>query len=159
MWDPYLKKDIDLMERTQRNAARFITGDYRSMTPGSVTRLLKKTGLQPLQARRQLLRLTLFYRGVEGLAPALLPHKFLTKQKPGRLIRARQQPDHVTTNTICDYIRNNDRAYKIPRCRTDQLRNSFFIKTAADWNHVDNTIVHATSVQCFKALVAATQHQ
>ena len=41
MWDPYLKKDIDLMERTQRNAARFITGDYRSMIPGSVTRLLK----------------------------------------------------------------------------------------------------------------------
>jgi len=24
-WDPYLKKDIDLMEHTQHNAARFIT--------------------------------------------------------------------------------------------------------------------------------------
>ena len=34
-----------LMERTQRNAARFITGDYRSTTPGSVTRPLKKTNL------------------------------------------------------------------------------------------------------------------
>ena len=159
VWDPYLKKDIDLMDRTQRNAARFITGDYRSMTPGSVTRLLKKTGLQPLQERRQLLRLTLFCRVVEGPAPALPPENFLTQQKPGRLIRARQEPDHVTTNTIGDYIRNNDRAYKIPRCRTDQLRNSFFINTAADWNHLDNTTVHAASVQCYKALVAATQHQ
>ena len=45
------------------------------MTNGSVTRLLKKTGLQPLQERRQLLRLTLFYRVVEGLAPALPPEK------------------------------------------------------------------------------------
>ena len=84
--------------------------------------------------------------------PALPPDKFLTRQKPGRLIRARQQPDHITTNTICDYLRNNNRAYKIPRCRTDQLRNSFFIKTAADRNHLDNTTVHAASVQRFKAL-------
>ena len=62
VWDPYLKKDIDLMEHTQRHAARFITGDYRSTTPGSVTRLLKKTKLQPLQERRQQLRLTLLYK-------------------------------------------------------------------------------------------------
>ena len=65
MWDPYLKKDIDLMEHTQRHAARFITGDYRSMNTGSVTRLLKKTTLQPLQERCQQLRLTLFYRVAE----------------------------------------------------------------------------------------------
>ena len=141
MWDPYLERDIDLMEPTQCNAAHFITG------------------LQPLQERRQLLHLTLFHRVVERLAPALPPDKFLTQQKPGRLIRARQEPDHVTTNTIGDYIRNNDRAYKIPRCHIDQQRNSFFIKTASDWNHLDNTTVHVASVQRFKAPVAATQHQ
>ena len=57
------------MERTQRDAARFTTRVYNSTTPGSVTRLLKKTKLQPLQERRQLLRLTLFYRVVEEPAP------------------------------------------------------------------------------------------
>ena len=62
------------MERTQRIAARFITGDYRSTTPGSVTRPLKKTNLQPLQERRQLLCLTLFYRVVEELVPAQHPN-------------------------------------------------------------------------------------
>ena len=51
--------------------------------------------------------------------------------------------------------RSNDGPYVIPRCRTDQLWNSFFIKTAADWDHLDTT-VHAASVQRFKALVAAT---
>ena len=44
---------------------------------------------------------------------------------------------HIYNNTIGGYTRNNDRAYVIPRCRTDQLRNSLFfvsflIKTAVD---------------------------
>ena len=30
VWDPYLQKDIDKLERIQRIGARFITGDYRS---------------------------------------------------------------------------------------------------------------------------------
>ena len=47
-------------------------------------------------------------------------------------------------------------SYIIPRCHTDQQRNSF--KTATDWNHVDNTTDHAASVQRSKALAAATQH-
>ena len=37
-----LKKDIDLMEHTQHNAAHFITGDYRSAIPSSITKFLKK---------------------------------------------------------------------------------------------------------------------
>ena len=49
-------------------------------------------------------------------------------------------------------------SYISPRCRTDQQRNSFFVKPATDWNHLDNTTDHAASVQRSKALVAATQH-
>ena len=63
MWGPLPEKDIALMERTQRNAARFITGYYRSTTAGSVTRLLRKTDLQPLQEHCLLLRLTPLYGG------------------------------------------------------------------------------------------------
>ena len=62
------------------------------------------TKLQPLEERRQLFRLTLFYMVVEGLAPALPPDKCMSQQKRGRLIRARQQPGYVTTNTIGDCI-------------------------------------------------------
>ena len=36
VWDPYLQKDIDQLERVQRKAIRFITGDYKSMTPGTI---------------------------------------------------------------------------------------------------------------------------
>lgn len=56
-------------------------------------------------------------------------------------------------------ITGSDRAYRISCCHTHQQWNAFFVKTATDWNRIDNTTVHATSVQHFKALVVATQHQ
>ena len=33
MWDPHYQKDIDQLERIQKNAARFITSDYKSIAP------------------------------------------------------------------------------------------------------------------------------
>ena len=42
VWDPYHRIDIDCIERVQHRAARFITGDYRSREPGSVTAMLQK---------------------------------------------------------------------------------------------------------------------
>ena len=124
VWDPYLKKNIDSMEKTQRIAARFITGDFRSNTPGSVTRLLERTGLPPLQLRRQHLRLTLFCRVVEGLVPALPPHQFLTPQKQGRLIRTVRKDDFQVTNIIrCT-----------PMCHRRTKELIFCVRATADWN-------------------------
>ena len=121
------------MECTQRNAAHIITGNYRSTTPGSVARLLKKTKRQPLQECHHPLCLTLPVWLVV-VVPALPPDQFLTTQNPGSLIRAQQQPDCITTNTIGDYIRNNNTDNILPRCNKDQLRNSFFVKTATNWS-------------------------
>ncbi|KAK7105620.1 uncharacterized protein [Littorina saxatilis] len=158
VWDPYLKKDIDCIERVQRKASRFITGDFRSSTPGSVTRLLEKTGLQPLQQRRQQLRLTFFYRVVEGLVPALPSHQFLTEQKQGRKIRPVRHPDHHTSNIVSQFSRNNSRPYSVPQGRTDQFRNSFFVKTAQDWNLLEDNTVTSKSIGIFKAKLAAVHH-
>lgn len=159
VWDPYLQKDIDCLEKIQRRAARFISGDYKSASPGSVTKLLEKTGLQTLQKRRQNQRLTMFYRVVEGLVPALPPHQFLTPQKPGRQIRIIKKKDFEIMNIISGYARNNTRAYAVPSCRTEQSRHSFFSRTVREWNQLDDTIVHAPSVETFKSRLAASQHQ
>jgi hypothetical protein len=113
VWDPYAKKDIDALERVQRGAARFITGDYRSRTPGSIQKLLKKLDLPTLQDRRKQLRLCFFYKVVEELVPAIPPQNFLVR--------------FVLSNIIDTYIRNNDRCYSIKPCKTDQFRNSFFL--------------------------------
>lgn len=48
VWDRYLTRDIDKLERIQRNGARFITGDYKSRNEGAVTNMLKDLDLPTL---------------------------------------------------------------------------------------------------------------
>jgi hypothetical protein len=48
IWDPYMETNINRLERMQRQAARFITGDYRSREEGSVSNMLVKLDLQEL---------------------------------------------------------------------------------------------------------------
>ena len=42
IWDPHLRKDVDLLGRVQRRAARFVNSDYRSTS--SVTSMLQSLG-------------------------------------------------------------------------------------------------------------------
>ena len=154
VWDPYLKKDIDALERVQRRAARFITGDYRSRSTGTVQRLLNKLKLPELQDRRKQLRLILFLKVVEGLVPAIPADKFTKQQKPGRLIRSSTDKNFISSNTINSYVRNNDRCFVVHPCRTEQFRNSFFSRTVVEWNHLDNNIVHSASVNSFRTAIS-----
>ena len=82
VWDPYYVKDIDRLEKVQRQAARLISGDYATREPGCISKMLKDQGLQSLQDRRMVARLTFFYKVVEGLAPAISPNAFLKSQRP-----------------------------------------------------------------------------
>eukprot|EP00745_Piridium_sociabile_P009324 TRINITY_DN16486_c0_g1_i8.p1 TRINITY_DN16486_c0_g1~~TRINITY_DN16486_c0_g1_i8.p1 ORF type:complete len:256 (-),score=44.82 TRINITY_DN16486_c0_g1_i8:150-917(-) len=151
VWDPYQSKDIDRMERVQRIAVRFISRDYRSTTPGFVTGLLARHNLPTLQERREQLRLTFFYKVVEGLVPAIPPHQFLTPQRAGRMIRPRRNDtDYVTNNPVENYIRNNDRCFSAPRCNTEQYRKSFFPRTIIAWNQLDSSVVNSSSTESFK---------
>jgi hypothetical protein len=45
IWDPYTETNINRLERIQRQAARFITGDYRSREEESVSNILVKLEL------------------------------------------------------------------------------------------------------------------
>ena len=60
IWDLYLQKDIDRLERIQRQAARFITRDYFSRDHGCATKMLKDLNLPILQERHRNLRLFIF---------------------------------------------------------------------------------------------------
>ena len=62
VWDPYTKGNIERLERVQRCAARFMTNDYTTRTPGCVTDMLNRLELLPLEDRRKNLRLTFMYK-------------------------------------------------------------------------------------------------
>ena len=41
VWDPYYVKDINRIEKNQRQAVRFISGDYATREPGCISKMLK----------------------------------------------------------------------------------------------------------------------
>ena len=62
--DSHLARDCDLLEKIQRQSARFVKGDYR--TTSSVTQMLHDLGWRDLSDRRRDLRLALLYKVVTG---------------------------------------------------------------------------------------------
>ena len=158
LWDPHLQKDVDMLERVQRKALRFICGDYRNYSPGTITKLQRKCKLPSLQDRRRALRLTFMYKVVEGLVPAMPSANFIEFNPPGRQIRSKRNSDYITNNPIENYTRNNEKSIKIRTSNTNQYRNSFFIKTAVDWNHLNNPTVQSKTLESFKTRLMKDLH-
>lgn len=52
VWNPYSIIDANKQERIQRQAARVITGYYKTKEDGCVTDMLAKLELEELKARR-----------------------------------------------------------------------------------------------------------
>ena len=38
----------------------------------------------------------------------------------------------------------------IENCKTEQLKQSFFVRIVVEWNHLDTEVVHAETVESFK---------
>ena len=77
VWDPYLKQDVDCLERVQRQAARFIKRDYRTRETGCRGHMLQELNLPPLQECRKQQWLTTLYKIVKGHILAMHPENFL----------------------------------------------------------------------------------
>ena len=68
---PYLQKDINCIEKIQRQAARFIKRDYRSREEGCVTNMLRDLELPSLQQRREFNKLVFLFKTAGGMVPAI----------------------------------------------------------------------------------------
>ncbi len=113
IWDPYLKGDIDKLERVQHRAARFITGNYRSREKGCVTAMLHDLELSSLHDRRHNIRLTYLFKIAEGLLPAIPPETYLVPRKQGRKIKPKVFADHDSTNIVSQHACNNNRCFRL----------------------------------------------
>ena len=151
IWDPHNKADIDRLERIQRRGARFITHDYKSRTPGSITKMLADLDLQTLQERRKELRLTFLFKVVEGLVPAIPSPDYLVPVRNKRRIRATKLSDFIVDNTVTAHQLNNSRCFVTPRCNTEVYKNSYFPKTIAEWNQLEDSIVTVDKVEAFRS--------
>ena len=152
VWDPYLKQDVDRLERVQRQATRSIKRDYRTRETGCVGHMLQELNLPPLQERRKQQRLTTLYKIVKGHITAMPPENFLTPaDRSRRRICPTTFKDCSYDNTIARQEIRNSCGLKIPDSKTEQYKNSFFVRTVADWNKLEDTVVTVDSVTAFSS--------
>ena len=71
VWDTHIKEDIQKIESVQRQAARWVLGDYSSYS--SVTDMIGRLGWRTLEQRRTDSRLVLFYKIIYGFVAVPLP--------------------------------------------------------------------------------------
>ncbi len=159
VWDPHLQKDIGLIERVQRKAARFVKNDYRVYLENedeynSVTEMIKVLGWKDLADRRRDTRLTLLYKIIHNHVN-IEPDECLISRQNHYPDRDRQMPERYD-GTVTGYA--NSQNFEHIRFEVDPYRYSFYPRTILDWNLLPETTVNVDSVMAFKGkLKAGTQ--
>lgn len=130
VWSPNKKVDKEKLEKIQRLAVRFILSRYKRTD--SVTRMLHECGLQPLETRRKIARLKLFfslYNGQLKIDPALYlkeVHK-----------RSRRLNHTKTVQPYCS--------------RIDVFKYSFFAQTIEEWNSLPECVINLIDASHFES--------
>ena len=148
IWDPHLQKDIDRLEKIQRKAARFITQDYRSRDPGSMTNMLKELELPTLQQRRKENRLGFLYKISRDEVPAIPSEAYLTPVRNKRRVKAKNFENCVSSNFVTRHQLLHENCYKPIAGNTVIYNNSYFPRTISEWNQLSDT--SAPSLDIFK---------
>ena len=138
VWDPQSILLQDELEKVQKRAARFVTGNYTYET-GSMTGILEKLKWESLKKRRKDSRLIMLYKGLRGAAS--IPINDLVP------------PSRRTRN-------HHSLTFQTPLAGTDIYKSSFFPQTIRDWNSLEDSLISAAegaedSVTKFTSLIRA----
>ena len=134
VWDPYYNTDIYKLEKVQRRAARWISSEYSRTT--SVTSLLSSLNIPTLQQRRQISRLTLFYKVVNNTLPISSPPSYQRTQSYTR--------QHHLNHFI------------LPQATLNTYKYSFYPRTIKDWNNLPINIIESSNLDNFIYLLNNT---
>ena len=128
VWSPYLRKDIEILEKVQRKATRLVTG----MRKTGYEERLRVIGLQTLEQRR-----------IRG--DMLEVYKILTGREDvdWRQYFVRSDGESGTRG-------HSLKLYK-PRCRTSLRAGFFSQRIVENWNRLPREVVEAPSMCSFKA--------
>ena len=129
VWDPYQQTDIKALEQVQRRAAIYVFNDYSTRTPGCVTKMLDDLEWEPLEVRRRHDRLSMLYRMQHNLVD-IPANRYLSSS------------DSRTRGTVKFFQeRISDTTYS----------NSFYPRTAREWNKLPSRVVSAASLEDFRS--------
>ena len=116
VWDPHLTKDKLALEKIQRQAARWITGNYQRYA--IVTSMLGSLGLEPLEERRRVARLVPLYKILHE--EVAFPSEELGLYKNPRATRGLATTDKLL----------------VPSRKTTERGTHFVAKTIPEWNRL-----------------------
>ena len=127
VWDPYYQIDIQLLEKIQRRAARWVLHDYNRYS--SVTSMLQHLNWPTLETRRQISRLQILHKALHKSIALSVPSYYLPKSKPTR----HHHPNYFIT----------------PFSATTCHQSSFFSRTIRDWNYLPRTLIDIDNSDSF----------
>ena len=111
VWDPYQNNQILQLEKIQKRAARFVTGNF-DFTPGSTAKNMAELNWPTLAERRAGLKLKTLYKARLGLIH--IPTSDLTP--------------------VASTTRRNSNHFNIPQSNINAHLHSFFPSTIRLWN-------------------------
>ena len=127
VWDPFLKRDIELLEGVQKFGLKVCTKSWNC----SYEELLQQASLLTLQTRRQYAKLCQLYKIING-----------TTFYPQAPVQPRE------TMYPCRSIHSRS---LIPlHARSSQFKNSFFPSSVESWNSLPESLASASTITAFK---------
>ena len=133
IWSPYLKLQINQIEKVQRTAARWTCRRWRNTS--SVGEMLDELDWPSLEARRDQSSLLLFHK-IHCGAVSIEKDKYMT-------------PAHSLKTTRSSHSAQ----YRRHQTYSDALKNSFFPRTIPHWNSLPPFVANAQSTEEFRALL------
>ena len=130
VWDPHHHTDIYELERIQRRAARYVTGNWHNRS--SVSDMIEDLGWDSLAERRRKSRLTLMYK-IQNNLVAVNGSEFFSP------LRSKHTRSYHPQK-IAVFAPN-----------TDIFKYSFFPRTVLDWNGLPLEAIEADELEGFKA--------
>ena len=129
-WDPYYVKDRELLEKTQKFGLKVCLKDWSS----DYTSLLSKANIHLLSMRRSQARLCHMFK---------IMHKLT------------DFPDVPIDLRTFHYNSRSDNSMAITpfQCQSTQFLNSFFPRTASQWNSLPKSVVSKNTITSFKQSV------
>ena len=127
VWNPNTTTDVSLLEQVQRNAARFVTSNYRNTA--STTEMVKSLGLDTLGNRRLFHQLLIFYNIRHSIVNISFPLSIRENSRPSR----RSGVKHI----------------QLP-ASVNAFGMSFLPRTIRAWNLLPGVVTASPSLLAFK---------
>ena len=135
VWDPFLKKEKQALEKIQNRAARWVSG-VKCYQSASVTKLHHQLQWPTLEQRREHQRLSYMHKIMNGGV---------------RITKEMLSLEDCDSRTW----KNHRHKLKTTSGRTAELKSSFVNYSIPEWNLLPTPVVEAASANIFKRQLAA----